>query len=58
VDDAALRAIREALNLELGREDFKERIERMTTRQTRLGKAGRPPTPLSVAESAGGYYVM
>lgn len=59
-DDAAPRAIRESLNLELefGREDFKERIEQMTTRQTRLGKAGRLPTPLGVAEPADGYYMM
>ena len=36
--------LREALNQELilGREDFKNKIERMTKRQARPGKPGRP----------------
>jgi putative transposase len=39
-----LRAIRGALNHELvlGRSHFKDRIEAMTRRQTRLGVPGRP----------------
>lgn len=42
--DQALRVIRKALNQELvlGRDDFKDKIETMTSRQTRTGKPGRP----------------
>jgi len=41
---AELHDIREALNQELvlGREDFKDKIEQMTRRQSRPGKPGRP----------------
>jgi len=41
---AELHDIREALNQELvlGREDFKDKIEQMTHRQSRPGKSGRP----------------
>ncbi len=48
--------IRESLSRELvlGRDDFKERIEEMSRRQTRPAKLGRP----HVAESSGIYYVM
>ena len=50
-----IHAIREALNQELvyGREDFKEKIEQLTKRQTRRGKDGRP----SVAEAFAEYAV-
>ena len=39
-----VHSIREALNQELvlGREDFKIKIEKMTNRQTKPGKNGRP----------------
>jgi len=48
--------IREALNqqLVLGREDFKDKIEEMTNRQTRQGQSGRP----RIEEPQGIYYVM
>jgi putative transposase len=51
---AVLHDIREALNQELvlGREDFKDKIEILTKRQTRPGKAGRP----GVEESNVVYY--
>ena len=44
LDQSALQKIREALNQELvlGREDFKDKIETMTKRQTRPGNPGRP----------------
>lgn len=44
LDKAELHAIRETLNQELvlGREDFKDKIEKMTKRQTRPGINGRP----------------
>jgi putative transposase len=44
VDTDILHEIRESLNHELvlGRSNFKDRIEQMTQRQTRLGKPGRP----------------
>src|SRR4030067_3839030 len=43
MDHTAVHAIREALNQELvlGREDFKDRIEQMTQRQTRPGRPCR-----------------
>jgi len=59
LDNDVLHAIREALNQELvlGREDFKDKIERMTARQTRPGRGGRPR--LERAEEPGGdYYVF
>ncbi len=48
--------IREALNqqLVLGRDDFKDKIEEMTNRQTRQKKAGRP----KIEEPQGIYYVI
>jgi len=55
LDPDALHEIRTALNHELvlGRSYFKDKIEAMTERQTRLGTAGRP----SVKESSGVYYI-
>lgn len=55
VDDAQLHAIREALNHELvlGRSHFKDKIEALTERQTRLGIPGRP----CVKEEDGVYYI-
>ena len=38
----------------LGRDDFKDKIEAMTQRQTRRGKDGRP----RVEELSGVYYVF
>ena len=51
-----LHDIRDALNQELvlGRDDFKEKIERMTRRQTRRGRDGRP----KIEEPLAMYYVM
>lgn len=48
--------IRDALNhqLVLGRDDFKNKIEEITKRQTRQGKAGRP----KIEEPMGIYYVI
>ena len=59
IDNDLLHTIREALNQELvlGRDDFKDRIEQMTTRQTRPGQNGRPRAT-GVEESAGDYYVF
>lgn len=44
VDDEMLYEIRESLNHELvlGRSYFKDQIEELTNRQTRLGVPGRP----------------
>ena len=44
MDASQLHQLREALNQELvlGREDYKNKIERMTQRQVRRGKDGRP----------------
>jgi len=44
IDPTTLHDIREALNQELvlGREDFKDKIERTLERQARRGKSGRP----------------
>jgi len=55
VDDAQLHEIRDALNHELvlGRSYFKDKIEAMTQRQTRLGVPGRP----RVEEASGVYYI-
>ncbi len=56
LDNADLHAIREALNQELvlGRDDFKDKIEQMTERQTRRGRDGRP----KIEEASGVYYVI
>jgi putative transposase len=55
LDDDLLHEIREAVNHELvlGRSYFKDRIEAMTQRQTRLGFPGRP----RVEDEAGVYYI-
>lgn len=59
LDNNLLHSIREALNQELvlGREDFKDRIEQMTARQTRPGQNGRPRMS-GVEEVVGDYYVF
>lgn len=51
--------IREALNQELvlGREPFKDKIEKLTTRQTRPGHSGRPRGGRA-EEARGDYYVL
>jgi putative transposase len=56
IDKTELHAIREALNQELvlGRDDFKDKIEQMTRRQTRPGINGRP----RIEESQSIYYVL
>ena len=56
VDETQLQRIRSAANQELvlGREDFKEKIERMTQRQTRPGQRGRP----RIEEMGAIYYVF
>jgi putative transposase len=55
VDAAQLHEIRDALNHELvlGRSYFKDKIEALTQRQTRLGIPGRP----RVEEESGVYYI-
>jgi len=42
--ESEIHEIRDALNQELvlGREDFKDKIERMLERQSRPGRPGRP----------------
>ena len=52
---AQRHAIRDAINQEwvLGRDDFKEKIERMTQRQTKPGHAGRP----RASEEGARYYI-
>jgi putative transposase len=59
MDNDLLHAIREALNQEmvLGRDDFKDRIEQMTARQTRPGRNGRPRIA-EAEEPMGDYYVF
>jgi putative transposase len=56
MDHRQIHAIREALNQELvlGREDFKDKIERMSKRQVRPGQPGRP----RVEEEQAVYYVL
>jgi putative transposase len=56
MDPRQIHAIREALNQEwvLGREDFKDKIERMSKRQVRPGQPGRP----RVEEEQAVYYVL
>jgi len=58
MDNNILHDIREALNQELvlGRDDFKDKIERMAQRQTRRGKDGRPSN--QIAEKQGRYFVL
>jgi putative transposase len=55
MDNDTLREIREALNHELvlGRSYFKDKIEEITARQTRLGVPGRP----RVEDEEGVYWV-
>jgi putative transposase len=55
MDNDTLHEIREALNHEivLGRSYFKDKIEEITKRQTRIGKPGRP----RVEEEKAIYYV-
>lgn len=55
VDADTLHEIRETLNHEvvLGRSYFKDRIEALTKRQSRLGQPGRP----KIEEEQGGYLV-
>ena len=55
VDNEALHDIRESLNHELvlGRSYFKDQIEELTQRQTRLGQPGRP----KVKEEHGVYWI-
>ena len=56
IDNDTIHKIRDALNHELvlGRSYFKDKIEKMTNRQTRLGKSGRP----RVEEASASYYVL
>lgn len=56
LNDEDVHDIRDALNqqLVLGRDDFKDKIEEMTNKQTRQGKAGRP----KIEEPMGIYYVI
>lgn len=56
IDNEQIHEIREALNQELvlGRDDFKDKIELMLNRQTRIGLKGRP----RIEEHTGIYYVM
>lgn len=55
LDGTILHEIRDALNQELvlGRDDFKDKIEQMTKRQTREGQSGRP----CIKEAAEVYYM-
>jgi hypothetical protein len=56
MDHRQIHDIREALNQEwvLGREDFKDKIERMSKRQVRPAQLGRP----RVEEEQVVYYVL
>lgn len=58
MDDDILHEIRDAVKQELvlGREDFKDKIEQMTKRQTRRGRDGRPP--LHVEDEQAIYLVL
>jgi len=55
IDENIIHEIRASLNHELvfGRSYFKDKIEEITQRQTRLGQAGRP----KVEDEAAEYYV-
>ena len=59
LDPALLNSIREALNQELvlGREPFKDKIEKLTARQTRPRPSGRPRGGWT-EEARGDYYVL
>jgi putative transposase len=59
IDNDLLYAIRKALNQELvlGREDFKDKIERMIVQQTRPARSGMPKLERA-DESMGDYYVF
>jgi len=59
MDHTTVHDIREALNQELvlGREDFKDKIEQMTQRQSRPGRSGRPRRD-GVEEAVSDYYVL
>lgn len=56
IDNTTLHEIRDAVNQELvlGREDFKDKIEQMTNRQTRRGKDGRP----RIEETQASYIIL
>lgn len=56
INKEVLHEIREALNQELivGRDDFKDKIEKMTKRQSRPGNSGRP----RIEEQSEIYYVF
>lgn len=56
IENDVIHQILDALDHELvlGSPDFKDKIEVMTKRQTRLGKPGRP----CVKEASGGYYYL
>jgi putative transposase len=56
LDDDTIHQIRDALNHELvlGRSYFKDKIEEITNRQTRLGRPGRP----CVKEGCAEYYIF
>jgi putative transposase len=55
MEEDILHEIRDSLNHELvlGRSYFKDTIEQITKRQTRLGKSGRP----RIEEESAEYYV-
>ncbi len=59
MDHTTIHIIRDAVNQELvlGREDFKDRIEQMARRRTRLGRSGRPHN-CAVEEATSDYYVL
>lgn len=59
LDEDTVDTIRVALNQELvlGSEPFKDKIERLTTRQTRPGHSGRPRRGRA-EEARGDYYVL
>ena len=59
VGELQLHNIRQALNQELvlGRDDFKDKIQQMTTRQTRSGQSGRPRKD-GTEETIGSYYIF
>lgn len=59
LNEGIVDSIREAVNQELvlGRDPFKDKIEKLTTRQTRPGQSGRPRGGLT-EEARGDYYVL
>jgi len=56
IDEKIIHELRDSFNHErvLGRSYFKDKIEEMTKRQTRIGKSGRP----RVEEESGVYVVI